>query len=351
MIFRKSLFIRIQLFTILCLSSTFSAPKSILHIYGLGSAWIWHSQSEQTVKTMLDHFQTNYKVAVTSSNSQEIVNSLSQYDIVILNNVSGGAFTTADAKLKFQTWMENGGRAIGYHETNDHGNYWSWWTDLHGGCDFGGKANNVTYKVDADSEMSKNLPYKKMWTEMGLEAKAAITNATEIMFFKPSGANSNGDPRGQPGITILQVESPNSYTLEIQERLTYRPITWEKKIGKGKYIYTALGHGPADYEGGYLEAATWGWMKYLMGDYDSAATTISGQMATKINGLVFVGNRLEVNYGNPYKLNIIDITGKEFISASGQGLHNYSLAELKPGIYFAKVSGQFGSNSLRILLK
>ena len=350
MIFRKSLFIRIQLFTILCLSSTFSAPKSILHLYGFGDVWFQgHASSEGAVKKMLDNFHTKYGVNVTSLSTEDAVNSLGQYDVVILNNVGFNAFKIVDNRLKFQTWLENGGKLIGYHAADDHGGYWSWWSQVSAGTTFTDHDGNATYKLNADPEMSTNVAYKKMWTELKLEDIAAITKPTEMYIFKKV-SGYTGDPRGQPGVTMLQVAAPGTYKLRTGENLNYRPMTWEKKIGKGKYIYTAVGHGTNDFDGGYLEEATWGWAKYLVGDYDTVTTGVQGQMNYKANGITLVGKRLEVSYGNPYSLKITDTMGKESLSVSGEGLHNYSMAELKPGIYFAKVSGKSGSHSLRILL-
>jgi type 1 glutamine amidotransferase len=350
MTFNKLVFYRLILLIAFCFGFSFPAPKSILHLYGFGEPWgLGHAGTESAVKKMLENFRTKYGVNVTSLNKQDAVNELAAYNVVIVNNVGRNAFTTADTKLKFKTWLENGGKLIGYHSSDDHSEYWDWWSLIHAGTNFTGHDQNVTYKLNSDPEMNTNAAYKRMWTELKLEEKAAITAPTEMYIFKKVNGYS-GDPRGQPGVTMLQVAAPGSFKLGSQDGLTYRPMTWEKKIGKGKYIYTAIGHGTADFEGGYLEAATWGWAKYLVGDYDSIPTGVQGQRNSKANGLTLVGKKLEVNYGNAYKLKITDVVGKEALAVSGQGLHNYSLNTLKPGIYFAKVSGKFGSHKLRILI-
>ncbi|MEO7427632.1 MAG: T9SS type A sorting domain-containing protein [Fibrobacteria bacterium] len=205
---------------------------------------------------------------------------------------------------------------------------------MNDGSYFVGHGNN-TFSLNVDPELNADPDLKKMWEDNSL-GTANISSSTEIY-------DLNKYPRGKKGITIMQTVAPPR---------TVHEFTWLKKwpSGGGKYIYTCLGHGSADFVGDWMKKGTWAWMQYLNGKYDPVVTAL-GRPKLDGDAIAFSLNRLDVSYAKPYSVKVMNLNGAVVLSKNGQGSQSYDLKGLQPGFYFAKVSGPSNSKVRRILIK
>jgi hypothetical protein len=150
-------------------------------------------------------------------------------------------------------------------------------------------------------------------------------------------------PRGKEGVTMMQtVAAPNN-------AVPVHDFTWHKKIGTGEYIFTCLGHGPGDFTGGWLQKAIWAWMEYLNGKYDPV-TMVNGKPKLKPDSEVFDGTSLDMDYGKDYSMRLVDVAGKTVMSASARGYRSFSMAGIRPGLYFLSINAASGSHTRSLIV-
>jgi hypothetical protein len=331
-------------FLTLCSGWVFAEVKKVMLVvnYGDGTA-IEHIEAVPSFVNMMTALSTEHSFTLTvtkkgdpTASKQAALTAMKDQDVVIFANIGNLAFSNAADQAVIQSFFSNGGKAIGYHATSDshHGNYWPWWTDsLNDGSYFVSHGSN-TFSLNMDPEVSTVPELKKLWDDNSL-GTANITASTEIY-------DLNKYPRGKKGITIMQTVAPPQ---------TVHEFTWLKKwpSGGGEYIYTCLGHGANDFVGDWLKKGTWAWMQFLNGKYN--AVSALGRPKLDGDALAFSENRLDVSYVKPYSVKILNLNGAVILSKNGQGNQSYDLNVLKPGLYFAKVSGPSNANTKRILIK
>jgi hypothetical protein len=310
--------------------------------YGDGTA-IQHEEAAPSFMAMMNALGNEHQFALTitqkkdsAAQRQAALADMKNQDVVLFANIGNQAFSNVADQAIIQSFFENGGKAIGFHATIDawHGGYWPWWTNtLHDSSYFIGHPFDK-FSMDMDPEVNNVPALKKMWEENSL-GTANISATTEIF-------DLNKYPRGKPGITILQT---------IARPRRAQEASWLKKwpVGGGEYIYTSLGHGANDFVGDWLKKGTWAWIQYLNGKYEM--TPVLGRPKLDGDALAFSANHLDVSYARPYSVKVMNLNGAVILSKNGQGNQSYDLNGLKPGLYFAKVSGPSNARVKRILIK
>lgn len=156
---------------------------------------------------------------------------LSRFDAVVFNNVSGDVFTP-DQRQAFKGFIENGGGFVGLHAAGDSSHAaWDWYTNQLIGAHFTQHTmkpqfQKATVKIeDAAHPATKNLPQNWQRTE-------------EWYSFDKS-------PRGG-GAHILATVDEKSYNPEgmfgKDLRMGDHPAVWSRCIGKGRVLYSIMGH-------------------------------------------------------------------------------------------------------------
>ncbi len=107
--------------------------------------------------------------------------------------------------------------------------------------------------------------------------------------------------------------------------------------------------------------ATWAWMKYLVGDYDTV--TVIGCMhpdyveynpeanVADMDACITLGVRMKFNKGSivsispsgisidkEHSIQVLNIKGEVVFSETGTGPGDYSLSGYEPGIYFVNIT-------------
>lgn len=323
-------------------TATFAEIKKVTLFVNYGQGAILHPGAIASFVNTMNALKNEKGFELTISEATNTaaakaaaLTNLKNMDVVLFANIGENSFQNTADQAQIESYFMGGGKGIGYHASIDHHKYWKWWEDLHNGSGFQGHGSNP-FKLTADPEMSKIPALKKMWDANSLGDPNI--SQTEIYTL-------NVYPRGKVGVTMMQTVAPPNNAIPVHD------FTWHKKIGTtGEYIFTCLGHGPGDFTGGWLQKATWAWMEYLNGKYNTPSGSL-GQAELKVNSIDFSANRLEVRYADSYALKITDINGTTVLSKSGQGIQSFDLAGYQPGFYFIKVKGSTGSHFLRVLIK
>jgi uncharacterized protein len=184
---------------------------------------------------------------------------LARFDAVIFNNVSGDVFTPAQREA-FKAFVEKGGGFVGIHGTGGDPSYaWQWYVESLIGAQFIGHPMNPQFQQAAIKVENKAHPATVHLPDIW-------QRTDEWYSFKR--------PARKPGTTVLLVLDETSYSPKglFGSDLAMgkdHAIAWWHCQGKGRVLYSALGHQPTAYaEPGYaamLRGAT-KWALRLDGD-------------------------------------------------------------------------------------
>ncbi len=152
---------------------------------------------------------------------------LKKYQLILWLNESPN---TAEERLAFQHYMENGGAWLGFHSSgyNDKDTNWPWFVEFLGGAVF--EINSwppLPARLVVDDRThpaTVNLPV------------AFVAPANEWYVWKPS-------PRLNKDVRVLVTFDPSNYPLGLKDVLTGGdlPVVWTNT--KYKMIYMNMGHG------------------------------------------------------------------------------------------------------------
>jgi uncharacterized protein len=162
---------------------------------------------------------------------------LARFDAVVFNNVSGDVFTP-DQRAALKGYIEKGGGFVGIHAAGGDMSYeWDWYVKDLIGAQFIGhpmrpQFQKATMQIeDRVHPATKTLP--ENWSRVD-----------EWYSFEKS-------PR-RGGVTVLATLDENSYSpkglfgKELRMGKDH-PIAWSRCVGRGRVLYSALGHQAAAY--------------------------------------------------------------------------------------------------------
>ncbi|GGB33687.1 Crp/Fnr family transcriptional regulator [Sphingomonas metalli] len=160
---------------------------------------------------------------------------LSRFSVVVLNSNSGDAFTPAQ-RAAFADWIRKGGGVVGLHAAGGDNRYdWAAYGDEIIGALFTGHPNG------ADHIQRASVQIEQPGHPVMAGLKRPWTPEDEWYSFDKS-------VRG-PGVTVLATLDEASY--KPGEKLAMgadHPIIWARTLGKGRIVYSALGHTPEAYD-------------------------------------------------------------------------------------------------------
>lgn len=165
---------------------------------------------------------------------------LSRFDVVVFSNASGDTLSD-EQHLAFQDWLANGGGWIGIHAAGDGSHEdWPWYRKTLIGPLFAQhimgpqtqQARVVT--EDVDHPVTRNLPadflHSEEWysweesaREHGFHILLTVDESTYEPYIRTFGA-------------------------EVDIRMQDHPIVWSRCVGRGRALYSAMGHWGAAYE-------------------------------------------------------------------------------------------------------
>lgn len=161
---------------------------------------------------------------------------LSRFDVVLWNNISGDVLTLSQRKA-FQTWLGQGGGYVGLHgSAGDPVYFWDWYPDTLIGARFAGHPMNPQFQeariaVDKSHALSAGLPTEWRMTDewYSFKTNPRLTGAKVVLTLDESTYTREGR-FGEP----LDMGADH-------------PLAWTRCIGKGRMFYSAIGHLPETY--------------------------------------------------------------------------------------------------------
>ncbi|MEO6097935.1 MAG: ThuA domain-containing protein [Fibrobacteria bacterium] len=302
----------------LCQAAVLAAPKKVLHLYAFGERP--HVGAQQPMVNLLDELAAEHKFTVTHMKNQDAVMNIGDYDVVVFNSTAFGAFTKLAVQQKLQDWLTGGGKAIGIHGALDVRGYWDWWGNVVGSGSWYTDDFFAAFTLDTDSEIAKLPALKAVWDASGLGNQVQIPN-TEIYVY-------NTSPRGKEGVTMLQTVN------KAQTDIPDHPYSWHKKIGKGEFLYSAIGHSGPDFSTGWAKKAIWAWMQYLTSEVPMG---IDGKHYMPFAQLEVDKNQVHIKDAGRHSVRVFDVRGSIRHHWTGTGEMVYGLQGLETGIYYLQV--------------
>lgn len=176
-----------------------------------------------------------FTIVSTESGGVFNAKSLSQFDAVVWNNISGDVLTLSQRKA-LQDYLVNGGAFLGVHGTaGDPVYFWDWYPDVLIGARFAGHPMAPQFQesrvaVEGAHPLAAGLPSEWRMTD---EWYSFSTN-----------------PRSS-GSKVIATLDESTYKqvgmMNTDLRMGDHPIAWTHCIGKGRVFYSAIGHRPETY--------------------------------------------------------------------------------------------------------
>ncbi len=178
--------------------------------------------------------EMGYGVTVSAKGSAFTEENLAKFDVVVWNNVSGDALTLSQ-RATFEDYINKGGGFMGIHASaGDSIYFWDWYRDSLIGAQFIGhprgphQFQQATIMVDHhDTGIAADVP--KSWQlidEWYSFDRNPAENGYDVIM-------SLDESTYQPGDLAMGDD---------------HPIVWSHCVGKGRAMYTAIGHRSEVYE-------------------------------------------------------------------------------------------------------
>lgn len=173
--------------------------------------------------------EMGYGVSVSAKGSAFTPDNLAEFDVVIWNNVSGDTLTLSQRKA-FEDYMNNGGGFLGIHASGgDSVYFWDWYRDVLVGAQFIGHPLGDNWFQDA----SLDVTHHDTGVAEGIPTRWVLND--EWYSFSDSVSGK--------GYDIVMSIDESTYTpgkeLEMGED---HPLVWTHCVGKGRAMYSAIGH-------------------------------------------------------------------------------------------------------------
>jgi type 1 glutamine amidotransferase len=209
----------------------FSKTNSFRHEDGIAGA-----------RRLLDEIAARRGFALYHSENGALFNptDLARFDVVVFSNASGDMLSD-EQEHAFEQWLGSGGGWIGIHSAGDSSHAaWTWYRDELIGADFighilGPQTQQAQVVVeDRDHPVTRDLP-------------ASFAHEEEWYSWETS-------PR-EAGFEVLLTVDETSYDpmirflgSETDIRMGDHPIAWWRCTGRGRALYSTMGHWASAYE-------------------------------------------------------------------------------------------------------
>jgi len=213
-----------------------SLAKPIDVLIYSATAWFRHAEIPQ-----LNGFlvrlgdKNNINVSVTEDPTDLKSENLKKYNLLLFNNSTNlGESIPREIQKEIINWFKSGGGIMAMHAGIVQNGTWPELIEI-AGCDFDSDSDymEARFLVDPKTAGDPLLAGKK---------KQFMYTADWLCF--------NRSVTGLPGVEVLLRLDEKSYT-PIREHPSYvgkkpmgndHPICWRRKLGKGRYLFTGLGH-------------------------------------------------------------------------------------------------------------
>lgn len=141
-----------------------------------------------------------------------------------------------------------------------------------------------------------------------------------------------------------------------------RPVSWVRKVGKGKVAYQNAGHsdvyvrqrvvGGVNVNDSLIEKFNWRLMKYLAGDFEGPVSVTPKSKAPEIQPSLSQGLlRVPLDGQGSHQVDVADLQGRTVFSRSHEGPGQLDIPDLKAGSYVVKVTSAAGERVHKVEIR
>jgi type 1 glutamine amidotransferase len=197
-----------------------------------------HGESIEAGKAVFNELAGKNDWFLYSTDESGVFNmeQLSRFDAVIFNN-STGRVLNDEQQEQLRHYVEQGGTLIGIHGAGDNSHHWEWYVESLTGAPFSHHSLHpqlqdavVTLNPEADSAITAGLPSDWTHTEEWYVFTENPGNRGFTIVYSIDGETINPDGN------ILWISDKN-FGMGNEH-----PVAWYRDIGKGRTLYTSLGH-------------------------------------------------------------------------------------------------------------
>ena len=182
---------------------------------------------------------------------------LARFQVAFWHNASGDSLDDAQ-KLAFRSWLEAGGGYVGTHAAGDASHSWPFYVQQIIGADFIGHPMGPQFQDAAVAVEDRSHPASR-------ELPESFTHNDEWYSFAES-------PRGVEGVHVLATIDESSYIprqkllwMEQDLAMGDHPVVWWRCVGRGRALYSAIGHQASSYETPEVAALLEGALRWAAG--------------------------------------------------------------------------------------
>ncbi|MYM62789.1 ThuA domain-containing protein [Pseudomaricurvus sp. HS19] len=179
--------------------------------------------------------KNGWSVYITENGAVHNAHDLARFDAIIWNNVTGDVLTS-DQREAMQTWIRNGGGWVGLHGAGDSSSDWDWYINTLVGARFTAhpfpeQFQQASLHPESGDPIVDHLPNPWLRTD-------------EWYSFEES-------PRLK-GYNVLTTIDESTYKPDFRGKDLHmgndHPLIWKHCPGKGRALYSALGHTAESYQ-------------------------------------------------------------------------------------------------------
>ena len=228
---RLLLFIILYSFTVLP-----STAKNIEALIYSATGWYRHPEIPQIngfLVRLCD--KNNINVSVTENSNDLKLNNLKKFDVLIFNNSTNlGETIPRNIRKEIIQWFNQGGGIMAMHAGIVQNGSWLELIEI-AGCDF-----------DSDSDYVE----AKFLVNPKFEGDPILAGKKNQFSYTADWLCFNRPVTGLPGVEVLLRLDEKSY-VPVRNHPSYKgkkpmgkdhPICWRRNLGKGRYLFTGLGH-------------------------------------------------------------------------------------------------------------
>jgi cytochrome c len=190
-----------------------------------------HAEAIEAGRTELERMgkDAGFSVDATEDPSRFSDDGLRRYEVVVLLSTNGPGVLRGGERAAFERWVRAGGGVVAIHAAANADRDWAWYGELLGGARFRNhppgdlQFQRATVSVE-DPNHPATEPLPRAWTR------------TDEWY--------NFAPEPGPAAHVLATLDERTYDeADGSPEPDEHPIAWSTAVGRGRSLYTALGHG------------------------------------------------------------------------------------------------------------
>jgi cytochrome c len=202
-----------------------SEPRADVLVFSRTTAF----RHTEAIEAGRDALEDRFDAEVTEDPERFSDDGLRDVDVVVLLNTNGPGVLTGGERDAFERWVRGGGGVVAIHAAANADRDWPWYGELLGGARF-----------------RNHPPGELQFQEAQVVVEDRAHPATEALppRWEYTDEWYNFAPEPGAGAHVLATLDERNYEEDDGSAAAdFHPIAWCTRVGEGRSLYTALGHG------------------------------------------------------------------------------------------------------------